>query len=902
VSRLLRIWNLFRRRRLDDEMRHEVETHLALIEDEARANGASRASARRDARTRFGSPLGHREQALESVMATTLENTLKEIGFAARRLLRSPAFTVAAILTLALAIGANAALFAVVERVLLNPLPYPESDRLIDVNHTALRISLGPSLGITRGYYFHYRERAHTLESIALYDTAGATLAGDGEPQRVRVTSATPSFASVMQVYPVVGRWFTEDEGRPGAPQRVVLSHGLWMRHYGGDSGVVGKSISLSGVSAEIVGVMPQSFAFPDATVDAWRPLQVAREMGFGIWLYNAVARLRDGVSVEDARRELNALIPDVVRAFPGDLFAENNSTVIGLISAPRTIKEAMVGSVSRALWIVLASVGLVLLVACANVANLFLVRSEARQREVAVRLALGAGRAGIMRYFLAESVLLSIAGAVVGLAFAWSAVRLLVAAGPATLPRMREIHLDGMVVLYTLALSVVTALVFGTIPLWRNVALTPALNESGRGNTASRDRHRARHLLMGGQVALALILLIASGLVARSFQKVRDKDPGFTPASALAFTVALPAGAYPTRTTAVAANQAIIDRLSTLPGVTAVSSSTCLPLSFGCFGNSLRVRGRPVTTGTTVPVGLYRAVGAGYFETMGIPIVRGRSITRDDIERKAPVVVVSDALVQRVFAGEDPIGQYLTSNAPPARPGGPPAPEPLQIVGIVGDTPIRSMAEPAPASQLSKPMSIAGGPDIPAQALVGPDVSSMSFVVRSATPPTTLLPSIRRAVDAVDPKLAIAQVATLQEMVDRASAQMAFTMTLIGAAAIVALLLGIVGIYGVMSYIVSQRTSEIGVRLALGAQPRSVAAMILRQGSTVAIAGAAIGLVAALAGSRLIASLLYGISPRDPAVFAGTTLLLLLVAALACWLPARRAARLSPLEALRAD
>jgi predicted permease len=902
MSPFRRVWNTVRRRQLDDEIRQEVETHLALIEEEEQAGGAGDASARRHARTRFGSPLGHREQALEGVMATTLENTLKEIGFAARRLLRSPAFTVAAVLTLALAIGANAAIFAVVERVLLNPLPYPESDRLIDVTHTATRLSLGPTMGITRGYYFLYRERAHTLEGIALYDTIGATLSGDGDPQRIRVTRATTSFASVMRVWPAVGRWFTEEEDRPGAPPRVVLSYGLWMRRYGGDRGIIGKPISLSGVSTEIVGVMPQSFAFPDATVDGWTMGQVTREMGFGIWLYNAVARLRDGVGVDDARRELNALVPDVVRAFPGDAFAQANASFLGVVSVPRTIKEAMVGDVSRALWIVLASVGLVLLVACANVANLFLVRSEARQRELAVRLAIGAGRAGITRYFLAESVLLSTAGAVVGLGVAWSAVRLLVTAGPPTLPRLGEIRLDGVAVLYAFALSLLTAVVFGALPLWRSLVIPPKLNEGGRGNTASRSRYRARHLLMGGQVALALILLVASGLVARSFQKIRDTNPGFNPVSAITFNIALPAGAYPTRASAVAAHQAILDRVSVLPGVTAATAATCVPLSFGCFGNTVQVRGRPFVPGTTFPSVLFRAVGPGYIETMGIPLIRGRSITRDDLERKEPVAVVDDAFAKRVFPGEDPIGQYVISSAPPPTPGGPPGPVPLQIIGVVGNTPNRSMAEPAPASQLDMPMSIAGGPDIPAQALVGPDVSLMRFVVRSATPPTALLKSIRRAVDAVDPKLAVSQVATLQEMVDRASAQMAFTMTLIAAAAAVALLLGIIGIYGVMSYIVSQRTAEIGVRLALGAEPRSVAAMILRQGSTVAIAGAAIGLVAALAGSRLIASLLYGISPRDPAVFAGTTLLLLAVAGLACWLPARRAARLSPLEALRTD
>jgi len=901
MSPLRRLWNVLRRDRLDDELRQEVDTHLALIEEEERANGAG-VQATRQARARFGSPLVHRERALDGVMATSVENIWKEAGFAARRLVRSPAFSAAAVLTLALAIGANAAIFAVVQRVLLNPLPYPDSDRLVDVDHGSQRLNLPSGLGITRGYYYQYLERSRTLDGIALYAAENATLTGDGEPERIRTTRATASLATVLRVGPAIGRWFSEDEGKPGGPQRVVLSHGLWIRRYGGDPGILGRTINLGGVSMDVIGVMPQGFAFPDPRVDAWTPQQITRSMGFGIWLYGAVARLRDGVTVADARTEMNTLIADITRAFPGDEFAAGNSAGIALFSNVRTLKEAMVGAVARALWILLVSVGLVLLVACANVANLFLVRSDARQREVAVRVALGAGRSGIARYFLAESVLLSVAGGALGLAIAWGAVRLVVSAGPATLPRLAEIRIDGVAVAYTLFSSVVTAFVFGAIPLWRGIPLGPVLNESGRGNTATRSRHHARRLLMGGQVALALILLIASGLMVRSFQKMRDVDPGFNPDSVLTFRIGLPDRAYPTRAAAVAAHLAILDRLAALPGVVAVSASSGLPLGNGCMGNTLLVQNRPIPPGTTPPIARFCAVAGGYFEAMGMRLLGGRRITRDDVERSLPVVVVNEALAKRVFPNQNPLGQYVSSNAPPARAGGAPGPTPLEIVGVVSNTPSRSLAEPDAASQLYMPMSIAGGPGIPPTALLGPDVALMAFVVRSTTPPSALLPSVRGAVSLVDPKLALALVTTLQAMVDSASAQMAFTMVLLAVAAGVALMLGVIGIYGVMSYIVSQRTAEIGVRLALGAEPRSVAAMILRQGSAVAVAGAVVGLVAAFAGSRLIASLLFGISPRDPAVFAATTVLLLIVAALACWLPARSAARLSPVEALRAD
>jgi predicted permease len=902
MSPFRRLWNIVRRRELDRELQDEVETHLALIEEEARANGKSDDAARQHARLRFGSPVAHREQALDGVVATCVESAWKELGFAARRLVRSPAFTIAAVLTLALAIAANAAIFAVVERVLLNPLPYPESDRLVDLDHGALAFNRPQGFGITRGYYYLYLERAHSLESLAIYDADTATLTGIGEPERIGLTRATPSLASVMRVRPVTGRWFTEEEGRPGAPQRIVLSHGFWIRRLGGDPHAVGRTIVLSGISYEVIGVMPASFEFPDPRTEVWAPLQIARTMGFGIWLYNGVARLRDGVSVADARTELSRLIPDVTKAFPGDPFAIGNSTMLKAVAATRTLKDSLIGDVATGLWIVLASVSLVLLVACANVANLFLVRSEVRQREVSVRRALGAGRAGIARYFLAESVLLSTGGGVLGLVIAWAAVQFLVANGPATLPRLREIRLDQVSIAYTAAMALITGVVFGAVPLFRGDALAMALNDGGRGTTVSRSRHRARRLLMGGQVALAVVLLIASGLMVRSFQKMRNVDPGFNSASVMTLNVALPTSAYKSRDAAFNTQRAILDRLSTLPGVLSAASSTSLPFSPGGFGNTVFVQDRPRDLNVVPPAALWEAVSGGFFETMRIRLLRGRTLTRDDVEHRQPVAVISDALARRLFPGEDPMGRYLVSAAPPARPGGPPAPVPLQIVGIVANTAMRSLTETDPNSIIYMPMSIAGGPDIPPAALVGPDISTMYFVLRTTVEPTSLSASIRRELDVIDPKLAIAQARTLQSLVDRASAQMAFTMVLIAIAACVALALGVVGIYGVMSYIVSQRTGEIGVRLALGAEPKAVAAMILRQGSAVTGLGAVAGLAASLAGSRLIASLLFGISPRDPMVFAATTALILVVAALACWLPARTAARLSPLEALRAE
>jgi putative ABC transport system permease protein len=831
-----------------------------------------------------------------------MDGIAQEIRQAARRLLRSPVFTLAAVLTLALAIGANASIFAVVQRVVLNPLPYPDSDQLIELEHGMQRLNVPSGIGMTLGLYYQYSDRSRMLSGVALYRTDDLTLTGDGEPERIRAARGTTTLASVMRVSPALGRWFTEAEGAPGASQVAVLSHGLWRRRYGGDANILGRPVILSGVPTAVIGVMPASYAFPDPRVDVWIAEQVTRTMGFGLWSYEGVARLRDGATVADARAELNGLIADLPQAFPGDLLALGNGPGVGLFSTTRTLKEATIGGVARALWILLASVGLVLLVACANVANLFLVRSEARQRDVAVRRALGAGRSGITRYFLTESVLISVAAGVVGVALARGAVRLLVAYGPINLPRLHEISLDGVAVAFTFALSILAGLAFGAIPLLRGAPLAASLHESGRASTSSRGRHRARHLLMGGQVALALVLLVSSGLMVRSFQKLRTIDPGFDATSALTFTVGLPDREYEDRRAAGAAHHAILDRLSALPGVRAVSASTCLPLAGGCYGNTVRVEGRTYPAGTVPPIALFRAVAGGYFEAMGIRLVRGRGINRGDVERNEPVVVIDDTLAKRFFPGQDPIGQRVASNRPPAGPGELPNLTWLTIVGVVANTPRTTLAEASPVPQLFMPMSIAGGPGMPRNALVGPDISVMSYVVRSMTAPLGLLPSVRRAIDTIDRNLALADVRTLQDTLDRASAQMAFTMVLLVIAAGVALMLGVIGIYGVMSYIVSLRTGEIGVRLALGAEPGSVAGMIVRQGGVVVLAGVAVGLAAASAGGRLIESLLYDVSPRDPIVFGATTLTLIAVALLACWLPARRAARLSPLEALRME
>src|SRR5262249_54854539 len=558
-----------------------------------------------------------------------------------------------------------------------------------------------------------------------------------------------------------------------------------------------------------------------------------------------------------------------------GDLGALGNVET-NLIVTARTLKAAMVSGVEKALWALLAAVGVVLLVACANVTNLFLVRSEVRQREIAIRRALGAGRRGIARFFVAEALLLSVIGGVLGVMLAWGAVGLLVRYGPTTLPRLGEIHLDAATGGFALALSTVAALMFSSIAVWHSRAVTLPQHDSGRANTVTRSRHRIRQLLMGTQVALAFVLLAASGLIVRSFQNVRAIDPGFDPQSAITFSIGLSDRDYPTRERAVAAHQAILDGGRAVPRVTAAAASRCLPLAGGCFGNTVRVRGRILAPGAIPPVALFRAVAADYFGTMGIRMLRGRSIGREDIDRQAPIVAIDETFADRFFPKQDPIGQFVASNRAPKRAGEEPELAWREIVGVVSSTPIFTLVDRRPLPQMYMPMSIAaprtsampGAGASTAGALVGPDIAVMNYVVRTTSEPAALLPAVRSVTDTVDRSLAFAQVQTLQQILDRSSAQMAFTMVLLAIAAGVALLLGLVGIYGVMSYLVTQRTSEIGVRLALGAEPRSVTRMIVRQGAVVAVMGIASGLTAAAAGGGVIKSLLYGVSPRDPLVF----------------------------------
>jgi putative ABC transport system permease protein len=898
---LFRLWALVRSRRMDREIDEEIASHLAEAKEEYIQRGLSPEDAHWASLRSFGGVTQTKEIHRQLRSFTSLDMMQREISHATRRLFRSPAFTLSALTTLGLAIGANVAIFTLVNRVVLNPLSYPQSERLIDLDHAAPGLNAPSGVAMTLGLYYHYGDSAHTLDAIALYNTGEATLTGNGEPDRIRVGRATQTLPAVLRVPPALGRWFINEETAPGSPRVAVLSHGLWTRRYGGDLSILGRPVILDGTTTMVVGIMPPSFAFPDPQVQAWIPIQDARSMVFDDFSYNGVARLRDGVTLADSRKELTALIARLPAIYPDKPATSGIVNRAKLMSVARTLKDAKVGRITQVLWVLLASVAFVLFVKYANVANLFLVRSEARQAEISVRRALGAGRSAVASYFASESALIAIVGGGLGLALAWGAVRLLVAFSPANLPRLEEVSLDGTAVLYSLMLTLVAGLVFSVIPLWRAAPVSATLHAQGRGNTASRTRHRIRYMLMGAQVALALVMLVASSLMIRSFQKLQAIDPGFNPASALTFRIGLPDREFRGRRAVVDAHQALIDRLKEIPGVTSVAASTRIPLDDvgRGFSSPMRIEGSPASPGTVPPIVAFNAVTADYFETMGTRLLRGRGIDRGDIDRRELVAVVNEALVKAYFPGQDPIGARV------ARGTGTVNSSWLTIVGVVPNTPIASLTEATATSavpELYMPMSISGPPEVPGQSANGPSVAAMSYVVRSATPPLGLLPSVRQAVDAVDENLAVARLRTLQDLLDGASAQMAFTMVLLAIGAGITLLLGLVGIYGAISYIVSQRTNEIGIRLALGAEPRGVATMIIWQGGLVSLVGIAVGLGAALAGSRLLEALLYDVSPRGPVVFVTAIVTMFAVALAACWLPARRAAHVSPLEALRAE
>ncbi len=806
----------------------------------------------------------------------------QDVRQAARRLRRRPSFTLASVLTLALGIAAATSVFSLVYGVVLSPLPYPQSDRLVLVSHSAKGLGIEGGLGVTYGFYRFYRERVREATVMAMYGGTDATLTGRGDPVQLRVARATPSLEAVLRVEPLLGRWFTATEGEPGAAAVAVLSHRLWVERFGADPAVLGSTIRLDGTPIDVVGVMPAGFAFPEAETALWLP-RVVPASGIGGWNEQAVARLRPGATPQSLEAELARMLPVLREQSDDPARVKEYLDDAGIAPRIVTLKESVVADVRPMLWILLGTVGFVLLIAVANVANLFLVRAEDGQRESAVRTALGATRGRLARGFLAETLLLAGSAGLIGIGAASVAIRVLQGRAPIDVPRLAEVSLDPVVLTVALSACLVVALVLGLTPsLRRSADVAEMLKDGARRTTAGRSRLRGRNVLVATQVALALVLLIGSGLLLRTFQQLRSVDLGFSTRQALTFRIGLPQTRYATRADFLRFHQELRSKLQALPGVDAVGAvGNCLPLTPNmCWGETLEAQGFPTPAGTVPPVTGSRVTAPGYFAAMGIP-VRGRGFTTADENGPARVAVLSEAAAAAYFPRVDALGQRVRIDT-----DGPW----YTVVGIAANV----RAKPSTDEFLR----LIYEPMIPAEDGLSP--RPLAYVLRTSLPPTSLVPAVRRTVAEVDPAVPLADVETLGERVADATAPATFALVLVGLAAAIALLLGAIGVYAVVAYAVSRRTAEIGVRIALGARAGHVLRLVMRQGGSVVLSGVAAGLAAALVLTRLMSGMLYGIAPTDPLSYAALTVLMLAVAGFALWLPAHRATRVDPQEALR--
>ena len=811
-----------------------------------------------------------------------------------RRLVASPGFTIVSLLTLAVGVGANVAIFTVVNAVLLRPLPLPDSERLVMLEHAAPALTQLDRLPISDALYVHYEEESRTLESVAMIEGASASFTGAGNPERVGGARVTASFFDVARTQPRFGRAFTVDDERGDARWVAILSDDLWRRRFGGDPDVIGQVVDIDGDRVEMVGVMPPGFVVPSQPdAELWRPLRINRAaLQLGSFGAQGIGRMAEGVSLSQVQAELETMLSNLPETFPDQgaaAFLEN----AGFRPLVRPAREFVVGDIGATLWILLGAVGFLLLIACANVANLFLVRSEARAGELAVRAALGETRGRLTGSLLFESLALGVGGGLLALPLAWAAVRLVVSFGPRNLPRLEEVSIDGVVLLFGLAVSVAAGLLLGLLPAVRAAAVSAAaarMTEGARAVTGGRQRQLLRRGLVVTQIALALSLLIGSGLAVRSYQRVAAVDPGFNPVDVLNFGVALPAREYETPASRLNFHRAVVDRLAVLPGVTAAAAASALPFGGTAEATGHSIEGRPTDENDIPNVFMYKQVSPGFFGAMGIEVLEGREFEALDAGRDAPIVIVSRSLAESYWPGESAIGKGI-------RPGGPPNTEEgetwSRVVGVVDDVYERGFNEDPPEMTYYPWISPIGNRE--------PVSASMRFVLR-APDAAGLAGAVREVVGAIDPNLPVSNVETLETLIARSQQERVFVMVLLITAAALALLLGAVGLYGVIAYTVAQRRRELAIRLAIGAQASEVSRLVVTEAAWMAAAGVAVGIAAAVALTRRMQALLYETSPVDPVVFVGVSAALIAVCLLASWFPARRGARIDPMGALRVE
>jgi predicted permease len=810
-----------------------------------------------------------------------------------RRLGRAPQFTAVALVTLAVGIGANTAIFSVIDGVLLKPLPYPRADRLVDVGHNVpgFNIKHGP---MCPAAYFTYREQGHAFEDIGIYTDDSVNVTGRGAPEHVAALDVTDGVLPILGIPPLLGRWFTRADDQPHSAETVILTYGYWRRKFGGDRSVIGKTIDIDGKPEAIIGVMPQRFRFLDRTnLAVILPLQLNRAKTYlGNFSYQGIARLKPGVTLAQANADQARMIPIMLRSFPATPgFSLKLFEQAHLGPDVRPLKQQVVGDVSEILWVMMGGIGLVLLIACANVANLLLVRVEGRRQELAIRAALGASPGRIAGDLLFESLILSLLGGVLGLAFAYGALRVLIALSPSGLPRLNDITIGGPVLLFTLGIAVVASLLFGSIPVLKygGVRIGTGLREGGRSLSESRERHRARNVLVILQVALALVLLIGSGLMIRTFLALTRVQPGFTaPAEVQTFRVYIPDAEVKAPEQVARTEQEILQKIQALPGVSLAAVSQAVPMEGYGWRDPIFVKDRTVQ-GQLPPLRRFFFASPGFFKTLGTGFIAGRDLTWNDILNKRPVAIISENLALEYWRNPaDALGKQIRVSTKD---------DWREIVGVVGNVYDDGTTKKAPA-MVYWPLLEAHFESGLFQVVRNP-----AFVIRSPLAGSqSLINEARRAVWSVDPNLALADVHTLEYFYRKSMARTSFTLVMLAIAGLMALLLGVVGIYGVVAYSVTQRTREIGIRLALGAQPRELTGMFVRHALRLTAIGVLFGLPAAFALMRLISSLLFGVKAADPITYIGVSLGLVATAALASYLPARRAATVNPVEALRTE
>ena len=803
--------------------------------------------------------------------ARLLSGLWQDLRYSARVFSKRPGFTAAAVLTLALGIGATTAIFSVVYGVLLKPLPFHEPERLVNLLH---RMSDGDTRNHGPDTYLTYRDHQRAFEAIGAWDRREVSITAPGEPERVNALAVTSATLPLLGVQPALGRFFAKEDDVPGGPLRVILTHGYWQRRFGGATDAIGQALQIDGRPAEVIGVLPASFKFPrtNPALVLPMPLELANGVMFD---FQAVGRLKPGASIADANADIARMIPLLHPSF----------RKLKLEPYVYPLAEYAIGNIRSVLWILFAAVALVLLIACANVANLFLVRAEGRQQELALRAALGASRGRIARMLLSESLLLALGGGALGLALAYAAVGLLRAMAPPELPRLDEIGIDPLVLLYTLALSVAAGLLFGLVSVLRFARPDPAaLKEGGRSSSDAPGRQRTRNTLVVAEIALAMVLMIASGLMIRTFVLMLDVPPGFTrPEEVQTFRVSVPEDLIGDDQQFARTLDEIAQRLSQVPGVVSVGLSSSITMDGEDNGNSLQLEEFPVAEGRLSPLWRFKSFAPGYFETMGNRLVAGRSITWPEIYGLRPVIVISETLAQEYW--QEPsraIGKRVRY--------GPNLPW-REIVGVVGDERDDGLDRPATAMVYWPLLNDSY------------QERTISYAVRSSRVGTPgFMRELQQAVWSVNAELPLAAVQTLDEIRAVSMARTSFVMLMLAIAASVALLLSVVGIYAVISYIAKHRTREIGVRLALGAQIGDVRQMFLRHGLWLTAVGIALGVAGGVAVTRVMSALLFGVGPMDPMTYAAVSVALAAVALLATYLPARRASRVDPVVALRAD